>query len=76
VTIGAVAPKGPAQRAGLRAGDRIVGLGTAKIDSLADLRRALAALKPGDKTTMEIRRDGKAMSVPLEIAALRIPGGD
>ena len=69
VTIHAVATNGPAERAGLRAGDRFVQMAAVKVDSIADVRRALQALKPGDKTMVEIRRDAKTMMIPLEIAA-------
>jgi predicted esterase len=69
VTVQAVAPDGPAQRAGLRTGDQVTRFGTTKVASLADLRRALAGLKPGDKTTVEVRRDGRSVTVEVELTA-------
>jgi predicted esterase len=69
VTVQAVAPEGPAHRAGLRPGDLVTQLGATKVASLADLRRALAALKPGDKTTVEVRRDGRSVTLTVELTA-------
>src|SRR5262249_4886111 len=48
LTVGQVAPDGPAQRAGIKNGDRLIKLGDRKITSLPELRKALDAHKPGD----------------------------
>lgn len=69
VTVRAVAPDGPAHRGGLRAGDVVTQFGAAKVTSLADLRRGLAALRPGDNVTVEVRRDGRAVTVLVELTA-------
>jgi predicted esterase len=69
VTVQAVAPDGPAHRAGVRSGDQVTQFGAVKVASLADLRRALAALKPGDKATVEVRRDGQPVTVQVELTA-------
>jgi predicted esterase len=65
--VRAVVPRGPAARAGLRAGDRLVKLGDAPTASLADVRAALQGRKPGDRLTLEVRRGGEAMLLPVEV---------
>jgi predicted esterase len=74
VTVRAVAPDGPAQRAGLRPGDQVTQFGAAKVASLADLRRGLASLRPGDNVTVEVRRDGRLVTVLVELTAPRRRG--
>jgi hypothetical protein len=64
--VSAVATGGPAARAGLRRGDRLLKVGAERVGSLADLRRVLGAHKPGDRLALEVQRDGKVL--PLAVA--------
>jgi len=56
--ISGVSKGGPAERAGLRAGDVIVRLGTSKIDNLEDFDSALRKQAGGDRVQVAIQRDG------------------
>ncbi len=64
--VSAVVAGGPAARAGLRPGDRLLKVGAEGVASLDDLRRALETHKPGDRLTLEVQRDGKVL--PLAVA--------
>src|SRR5207247_2377449 len=48
-TVEITAPGGPADKAGLQPGDKLRNLNDFRIASLADVRRALDKIKPGDK---------------------------
>jgi pimeloyl-ACP methyl ester carboxylesterase len=74
LTIAQVAPKGPADKAGLQAGDTLIRIGEKKTVSLSDLRKALQDLKPGDKIVMEVRRDSKVVTVAVEVGAVPTAG--
>ena len=63
MVISDVVPGGPAQKAGLKGGDRIVSLGTAEIATVADLMFVLQDAKPGTPVTVTFVRDGKKQSV-------------
>jgi len=55
VTIVEVVDASPAARAGLRRGDRIVVLAGKAITDVAGLGRLFGAMRPGDRTTLEVR---------------------
>ena len=66
IIVASVAPKGPAERAGLRAGDRILGLDGAEAGDLAALWRSLWSRgSAGVKVSVEAERDGRRFSVPV-----------
>jgi hypothetical protein len=71
--VQAVVPKGPADRAGIKTGDKLLQLGEKKIGSLADLRGALQGQKPGDKVALEIERDGKLLTLNVEVGSIPLP---
>jgi hypothetical protein len=67
--VSAVVAGGPAARAGLRPGDRLLKVGAERVESLADLRRALGAHKPSDRLTLEVQRDGKVLPLTVEVGS-------
>ena len=56
-------PDGPAAKAGLKGGDRIIKVGTIEIRDINDLMFVLQTAKPGTETTVTFVRDGKQQSL-------------
>ena len=52
---------GPAEKAGIKAGDVIIGLARLKIADIEDYSAVLSTLKPGQKVRVVVDRDGKKM---------------
>jgi hypothetical protein len=69
-----VAPRGPADLAGVKVEDVIVKIGEAKIASLPELRRLLQEHKAGDKVTLEVQRGGKTATLEVELGTLPADG--
>jgi len=63
VTLSDVVPDGPAAKAGLHGGDRVVNVGGADIHDIHDLMYVLEAAKPGAATRITFVRDGKPQTV-------------
>lgn len=61
----AVDPGGSAEQAGIRAGDIIVRLGDAKVESVAELTAAKKQYKPGDTAEIEVYRSGEHLTFTL-----------
>ena len=59
----------PAERAGLREGDVIIGIGRRAIDNLQGYADALRALTPGERITVRFVRDGETQSVAADVVA-------
>lgn len=59
---------GPAERAGLQAGDRIIAVGDRKVSSHEVLGQALAGLQAGDEVYLTVERDGWRKSLALTLA--------
>jgi S1-C subfamily serine protease len=69
IVIASLAPRGPAERAGLRAGDRILGLDGGEAADLASLWRALWSRgAAGVRVTVSAERDGRRFSVTVPSA--------
>ncbi len=66
VLVGAVAPGGPAARAGLRPGDAIRLLDGTRV-AARDLERAIMARPPGTGITLGIVRDGAAQTIAVRL---------
>ena len=67
--VGGLADGGPAERAGLRAGDRITGLGEEQVGDLAMLwRRLWASGAAGDPVLLRLNRDGNEMALRVTTA--------
>ncbi len=57
----------PAQKAGLRAGDVMVGFDDRPIDNLYDFTYALRGKQPGDSVAVKVLRAGQPMSVTVKL---------
>lgn len=67
--VEAVDPAGPAERAGIRAGDRIVSLRGKKAGAADDLQNALKDLKAGDLLFLEVDFGGFVQELKVELEA-------
>jgi Tol biopolymer transport system component len=63
VLLGDVRPGGPAARAGIRGGDRIVEMAGTRIENLYDMTFALQDHKPGETIDVVVLRDGKRVTL-------------
>jgi putative serine protease PepD len=70
VAIVDVASGGPADDAGLRSGDVVVGLNGEATPTLAALEADLAVMKPGTKVTLRVRRNGSVRDVQVTLGTL------
>jgi len=61
---------GPAEKAGIRSGDVIVGFNGKEIRDEHDLPQAVASTKPGKSVDVRLLREGKEMSVAVMIAEM------
>jgi putative serine protease PepD len=67
--VAQVRPGTPAARAGIRAGDVIVGIDGHRIGSSDELRSAIDARSPGDTVSITLRRSGKERTVHVTLAS-------
>ena len=65
--VQAVDPAGRAARAGLRAGDLIVGVGSKPVDGAETLARLIASAPPGALLELLVRRAGETVYVALRM---------
>jgi serine protease Do len=65
--ISAVQPESPADKAGLKADDIVIGFEGAKITSVEDLSTQVQKKKPGDKVKIKIQRDKKTLELELTL---------
>jgi pimeloyl-ACP methyl ester carboxylesterase len=61
---------GPADKAGVRAGDRLVRFAGQPARDRQDLVSRLAEMEPGDSVPLEIQRDGKSVSLTVVLGRL------
>lgn len=69
--VGDVVSDGPAEKAGLKAGDIIVRYDGKQVKDVNSLRFAVAATSPGSKVPVEIVREGKTEMLTVKIAELK-----
>jgi serine protease Do len=68
--ISRVEPGGPADKAGLKSGDVILGINGVEISQLSQLPSRIAAITPGTDATLQIWRDGGQRDIEVKIGAL------
>jgi len=68
VRFAEVRPGSPAAKAGFRSGDVMTSFGGSPIKTLYDFTFALREKKPGDKVEVTVMRDGKPITVTVELA--------
>jgi serine protease Do len=71
--VSSVEKDGPAQKAGLEAGDIILKVDGREIDRSSDLPALVADMKPGTRTRLEILRNGAARSIDATVAEMPDP---
>lgn len=67
VRITGVDRSGPAARAGLRPGDALLAVNGERIDSGRGLVRAIAAVAPGDRALVTVRRQGRDFELDITV---------
>jgi serine protease Do len=67
--VGSVDPSGPAQAAGLREGDVIVGVNGTRIASTTELMAQVSQLPPGSTATVNVWRDGAERKLSVTVGA-------
>ena len=82
MTVGKLMPNSPAEKAGIKAGDEVVGIGGRKVFSNAQLGGYLDSLKDGAAVKLEILRNGakteisatpKRVKLTKSLATIEIP---
>lgn len=63
--VAEVTAGGPADKAGVKAGDAILALNGQPLSSSADLTRRVGEARPGERLALQIQRDGRALAVGL-----------
>jgi Tol biopolymer transport system component/Zn-dependent M28 family amino/carboxypeptidase len=71
VLLGDVRPGGPAARAGIRGGDRIVEMAGTKIENLYDMTFALQDHRPGETIDVVVVRDGSRVTLRATLGERR-----
>src|SRR5207245_8386970 len=70
VLVTDVMKAGPAETAGLRAGDVITELADGKITEVPDLQKRVAAHAPGESLTLTVVRDRKPVAVRITLGEM------
>jgi serine protease Do len=68
--VAAVSADGPGSKAGLKSGDTILAVNGQDVADAHDMSRDIAALKPGEKASLSVWRDGETRTVEVTIAVL------
>jgi serine protease Do len=69
--VSSVENDGPAQHAGIAAGDVILGVGGHAIERYGELSGAIAAMRPGADASLNVWRNGKEQTIEVKVAELK-----
>ncbi len=70
VLLQGVSPGSPAEKAGLKAGDRIVAINGKRVQNIEQMMSLYAELEPGKPAQLTILRDGKEITVEIVPASV------
>jgi len=70
VSVSAVVEAGPADEAGVRVGDLVVGVGTTDVAAIGELAAAVRERRPGDEVALRLVRDGRERSINVTLASV------
>jgi hypothetical protein len=74
--LAGVRPDGPADKAGMKRGDRLIEIGTTEIKGVHDLMYVLQAAKPGERRKVVVLRDGNKVTLEVTFGkSRRVRGG-
>jgi putative serine protease PepD len=65
--IGTVRAGGPAAAAGVKSGDVVLAVNGKPVAGANELTSAVAALRPGDKATLKVQRDGSTVTLTVTL---------
>ncbi|MGE5276258.1 MAG: SpoIIE family protein phosphatase [Acidobacteriota bacterium] len=74
IEIRAVDPGGPAQAAGVQAGDRVLGIGRRLVNTTSDASEELRKHRIGETVPYLIRRGDNLLTLPIRLASIRLGG--
>ncbi|HVE68478.1 MAG TPA: trypsin-like peptidase domain-containing protein [Solirubrobacteraceae bacterium] len=69
VLVADLPPGGPADDAGLRAGDEIVSVAGRPVRGSGDVSAAVNSRDPGDRVRVEVLRDGRRLTIEVKLGA-------
>lgn len=69
IPISGVSPDGPADKAGLKGGDRLVRWDGVKIGDIMDWMGMLSKHEPGDEVKVGVKRDGEEITLTVKLEA-------
>lgn len=72
-TIAEVVKDAPADQAGIKAGDKLLMMGDAKIAAVADLVKVLQSSKPGAEVKVQLQRGEQTVTVSVKLVAPAAP---
>jgi len=72
--VGDVVPKGPADKAGIEAGDIVLEVNGKPVTDSRHLRLQIARVKPGDSVPVKVLRDGSTKK--FEVTVKELPGSE
>jgi serine protease Do len=68
-------PNTPAERAGLQAGDVIVGVDGQQVTRVNELQRMIASRRPGDRVNLEVIRYGDRRNIQVQLVETQATAG-
>ncbi|HKQ25556.1 MAG TPA: DegQ family serine endoprotease [Burkholderiales bacterium] len=68
--VSVVEPGSPADKAGLKSGDVVLGVNGKEIDQLSDLTTAIANIKPGTSARLQVWRNGDRQDINVTVGEL------